>query len=295
MSADNPPNHSTILLVDNGSIQPEATLGLRRVARRLSERIGRTVEPVSLLHSSKLSPEDLGGRPAEILEPFLRARASAGEMDFTVLPLFFGPSRALTEYIPQRLAALQKTFPNLRVNLAQPLAGTDVHAPDNRLVTALVAAVDAVVSKHALHSPPVVLVDHGSPIEPLAQLRNALAAHMETALGPKVVGVRPSSMERREGPEYAFNDPLLEHVLASPELREQTVVLAMLFLNPGRHAGPGGDIDQIVAEVQTQHSKLRVVRTGLLAEADALLPILADRLTEAETGAAWLHPLESSG
>ena len=34
------------------------------------------------------------------------------------------------------------------------------------------------------------------------------------------------------------------------------VVLAMLFLQPGKHAGEGGDIDQLVESAQERHAKL---------------------------------------
>ena len=38
-----------IFLVDNGSLRPQATLNLRRVAASLSEQIGETVQAASLL------------------------------------------------------------------------------------------------------------------------------------------------------------------------------------------------------------------------------------------------------
>ena len=34
------------------------------------------------------------------------------------------------------------------------------------------------------------------------------------------------------------------------------IVLAMLFLQPGKHAGEGGDIDQLVESAQDRHIKL---------------------------------------
>ncbi|MDB6166703.1 MAG: CbiX, partial [Lacunisphaera sp.] len=99
------------LLVDNGSLEPAATLALRELATRLSSRLGQAVEPVSLLHSSGIDLENLGGQPAEILVPALEQRLARGQNDFVLLPLFFGPSRALTEYLPENLARLRKKFP----------------------------------------------------------------------------------------------------------------------------------------------------------------------------------------
>ena len=50
------------------------------------------------------------------------------------------------------------------------------------------------------------------------------------------------SMERREGEQYAFNEPLLESALSQVTNR---AIILMQFLLPGRHAGPGGDVAQI--------------------------------------------------
>ena len=66
-----------VLLVDNGSLQPAATLALRELAAKLSARLGHPVEPVSLLHSSGIDEKLLGGRPAEILVPALEKRLAA--------------------------------------------------------------------------------------------------------------------------------------------------------------------------------------------------------------------------
>jgi hypothetical protein len=52
-------------------------------------------------------------------------------------------------------------------------------------------------------------------------------------------------MERREGAEYDFNEPLLEHALQ--QAKGEAVIL-MLFLLPGRHAGPDGDVATIAKE-----------------------------------------------
>jgi sirohydrochlorin ferrochelatase len=59
--------------------------------------------------------------PAEILEPALARRLAGGATDFVIVPLFFGPSRALTDYLPERVAHLRETHPALRVRVAAPL------------------------------------------------------------------------------------------------------------------------------------------------------------------------------
>ncbi len=287
--ADVPGDLPEVLLVDNGSLRAEATLSLRALAARLTERVGRVIHPVSLLHSSRVSAADLNGGRAWILEPYLLRRLDEGQKRFTIVPLFFGPSGALLDYVPKRVAALREKHPELEVTLAQPLAGASAETPDLRLTAALANAVREVIEAEQLNRPPVVLVDHGSPLEALAALRDRLAAAMAAELTETVASVTASSMERREGPEYAFNEPLLENALTQPEHRGRTVVLSMLFLNPGRHAGEGGDVDQIVDGVRASDPGLQVVRTRLLAGDDALIPILADRLAEAEAGVSRLR------
>ena len=83
-------------LVDNGSLRASAILNLRRIASALSEESGHPILPVSLLHSRKVDPEELNGEPAETLERALVRFLEEGERDFLVVPLFFGPSQAIT-------------------------------------------------------------------------------------------------------------------------------------------------------------------------------------------------------
>ncbi|HRE81125.1 MAG TPA: cobalamin biosynthesis protein CbiX, partial [Opitutaceae bacterium] len=90
-------------LFDNGSLRSEATLELRKIAAALSSRLERPVLPVSLLHSSGVDPSLLGGQAAELLEPALRVHVAEGRNKAVLLPFFFGPSAALTRYLPERL------------------------------------------------------------------------------------------------------------------------------------------------------------------------------------------------
>ncbi|HLP09812.1 MAG TPA: CbiX/SirB N-terminal domain-containing protein, partial [Opitutaceae bacterium] len=118
-----------IALLDNGSLRPAATLALRAVAAALAERTGRTIAPVSLLHSGKIPAAELGGVPAETLSSWLRRCAEAGVRELVVVPYFLGPSRALTEYLPERVAKLREPWPELRVRVA-PALGEGADAAD---------------------------------------------------------------------------------------------------------------------------------------------------------------------
>ena len=89
------------------------------------------------------------------------------------------------------------------------------------------------------------------------------------------VGV--ASMERRPGAEYDFNEPLLETLLDQPEWRSGDIVVARQFLLPGRHAGPGGDIERICLEAERRNPGLRLHLTAPLAGHPLLESILAER------------------
>jgi sirohydrochlorin ferrochelatase len=263
------------LLVDNGSLEPAATLTLRAVAAELSVRTARSIEPVSLLHSHKVSADELGGVPAEIVETYLRRELVAGESEFTIVPLFFGPSRAITEYLPELIEKLRKTYPEIEVRIAPTL----YQEGDLRLAKLLADNVRE--ARTANFSPNdsirVALVDHGSPALAVTAVRDSLAQQLAAELGDEVEAVAPCSMERRAGEEYDFNEPLLETLLKRDGWNSGPVIVAQLFLMPGRHAGPDGDIAKICAEAEPVAPQLRIVPTPTLAIHRGLIDVLVDR------------------
>lgn len=277
------------ILMDNGSLEPAATLGLRALAAQLAARVGAPVEAISLLHSSAVPVEKLGGKAAEILEPALERRLAAGQEDFLIVPLFFGPSGALADYLPKRIAVLRGKHPALNVRVAAPLFAAD----DLRLARILADQVRAAWTAPpggtrppdglparpaaALHPRRVALVDHGSPAKAVTDVRNELACQLAGQLGPDYT-VAPASMERREGAAYDFCEPLLEGLLRSPGWNAGEVTVAMQFLLPGRHAGPGGDVAEICRAAEAASGgALRTRMTGLVAEHPLLVDILVDR------------------
>lgn len=265
----------TLMLIDNGSRRPESTLALRRLAHGLSRRLGAPVHPVSLLHSDQIAPELLGGLPAATLAGFLDTRRRGGERSFLALPLFFGPSRALTQFVPDTVAAAG----GVEVRLADVLCPLPAGEPgllqiidDNLRSVPMFPEADA-----------VVLVDHGSPQPAVTAVRNWLADGLSARLGggPRL---RQAVMERRAGARYDFNGSLLEEVLAELALEalsrgaaRLSVVVAMQFIAPGRHAGPGGDVEQICAEAERRFPVLRTCRSRLVGEHPGLLDLLEAR------------------
>jgi sirohydrochlorin ferrochelatase len=264
-------SNEAVFLVDNGSLEPAATLSLRRLASSLGDRVGVRVEPVSMRHSNRIPADELGGVPAETIDEALATRASAGVRRVTVVPLFFGPSGALTTYLPE----VARRFPGIEVRLCPALH----RAGDARLAMIIATNVLGVaIGLGASSEPrPVALVDHGSPTRELTAVRDALACEIAALLGDSFK-VASCSMERREGPAYDFNEPLLERLLAMPPWNSGDVIVAMQFLQPGRHAGPNGDVATICRAAEAASPGLRTHMTALVGESPLLIDILADRL-----------------
>jgi sirohydrochlorin ferrochelatase len=267
-------------LFDNGSLRAAATWSLRATAKALAERLDLPVEPVSLLHSSGVDAVQLGGRRAQLLEPALDAFWASGGGEAVLVPLFFGPSAALTDYVPERLAALKAKWPGRAVRLARPLVDVAAEA-DDRIARALADAIRICMLDKALTKPAVVLVDHGTPQPAVTAVREFLGRQLRVALRDEVSAVGTASMERREGEAYDFNEPLLARALRSVPFDAGDVVVALQFLSPGRHAGPGGDVAAICHAAQTERPGLRTHMTEPLGAHPALIDVLADRYREA--------------
>jgi hypothetical protein len=266
-----------VFLIDNGSLRPDATFWLRCLAEGLASRSSLAVEPVSLLHSHKIPVEKLNGREATIVRRRLRECIEAGHRRFIFLPLFLGPSLAITEYLPKLIKEGLELAPDLDVRVAEVLAGPDPDYPDPRLAQMLAEQVKALRPSPRTG---IALVDHGTPAEPVNRVRNAVAGQLQSILGETVAGVQACSMERREGDTYAFNDPLLESLGEIPELSQDRLILAMFFLLPGRHAGTGGDVAEICEGLVAENAFDQIEITPLLGEHPRLFEILLDRLRE---------------
>ena len=274
-----------ILLLDNGSRRPQSTLALRDLAARLAARLRQPVQPVSLAHSDLISADKLAGQPAITLETWLLDRLRQGFQRFLVIPLFFGPSGALTEAIPALAARLRADAGPLDVRLAAPLCPLPQGEP--RLTAILLDRIATAARETQFQPRRLVLVDHGSPRPEVNAARRWVAADLRSRLAAGIQ-VEEAAMERRAGPQYDFNGELLLEVLRrlARADSQSPVFVAPLFLFAGRHAGPGGDLDEIAAAVKAEYPELRIALTGLVGDHPALLDILASRYRETlETGA----------
>lgn len=269
-------------LFDNGSLRGDSTLSLRRAAGLLAEKLGQPVRAVSLLHSSAVAAELLEGEPARLLEPALLEHfAARPDAEVVLAPLFFGPSEALTSYVPERVRSIMARFPRATVRLAPPLVDAR-EGTDFRVARVLADRARETAAARGWTRPKVVLVDHGSPRREVTAVRDHLAAQLRALLGGEIDALAAASMERREGIEFAFNEPLLETILRTPPFDSGRVVIVMQFLSPGRHAGPAGDVAAICAGAKAERPGLETEMTPTIAMDPRIAEVLADRIGSAE-------------
>lgn len=271
-------NDSVILLIDNGSKRAAATLQLRGIAEKLTSVVGQTVHPVSLQHADSIDPADLEGRPARLFTEFVREQLQNNVRSFHALPLLFGNSRALTSFIPQQLEKLTQDHGEFELRLAISLYPLPEGEP--MLAEILRDHVTHTISQQGRNINHVVLVEHGSPLPEVNQVRREVADQLQDMLRESGdIKVDQAVMERRKGKQYDFNGELLEDWLSLRAKEGVTdIVVAMLFLLPGRHAGDGGDIQTICNDAMSSHPGLNISITPLVGEHEMIIDILASRL-----------------
>ena len=150
-----------------------------------------------------------------------------------------------------------------------------------RLAEILATHVRQTLEDLDLQSARVAVIDHGTPERRVNQVRNAVANQVCDLLGVDAKMVNACSMERREGAEYDFNDPLLENLGKLYGWQGSDLVVAMFFLLPGRHAGPKGDVAKICSRLLQQPEFRLIQQTKLMGKHPLLIEILSDRLNEA--------------
>lgn len=252
-----------VVLIDNGSLEPAAHLNLRRVASAIAGRSGIAVHPVSWKHSDRIAPAELDGTPAWSLAPFIRSAAARGERAFAFLPFFISAQGAVG-------SALRRDLEDLRAELGHfDFAFLPGLAALQAIPRIAAERIRTAIAGQGLHSPPILVVDHGGPSPASALLRDHLAAEIRTALGGEIGPLAAASME-------GDHPPLLAEQLRAPELRGRDVIVSLLFLSPGRHAGPDGDIARICAA-----SPARCHLTGLIGTHPLAVELLADALRQA--------------
>ncbi|MCC5025331.1 MAG: CbiX/SirB N-terminal domain-containing protein [Candidatus Synoicihabitans palmerolidicus] len=177
---------------------------------------------------------------------------------------------------------MAQRYPDFAVKLADPLV---VNGDDSATIvaTTLVREVRATIENASVNDPKIIVIDHGSPRVKVTGVRNRIASAVQAILGEDASKpVMAASMERRKGDVYAFNEPLLETALDQLAVNgAKEVVIALQFLQGGRHAGPGGDIAQICTEAEKRHPGLRTFVTRPLVGAPEIVELLSRRYGEA--------------
>ena len=241
-----------LALIDNGSLEPAAHLNLRAAAVALSARAAVSVIPVSWRHSDRIPEARLGGRPAPVLIPWVRAQLALGERRFLFIPFFVSPQGAVGSALREELEVLSAESGGFVFGFTPGLS-------DKGVLGAIVAGrVRETIAAKGLLRPPVVVVDHGGPSRISAELRDGVAADALSRLGHDIRAMAVSSLESPDGPEFGHNRPLFAEKLGSPGFDRGDVVAAPLFLSPGRHAGPAGDLAAIAAAAEAGNPGLRI-------------------------------------
>lgn len=251
-----------VALIDNGSLEPAAQRNLRAVAAGLAANAGVPVAAVSWMHSDRVPAAELDGTPAWTLAPWVRAQVAGGERQFVFVPFFVSAQGAIGSTLQSDLKAMAGETGGFAFGFTDSLASL-TNGPRSALAEIVAARVRETIAEKALTRPAVIVVDHGGPARASADLRNRVAAEARGALGAAIGALAAASMESPHGPEFTFNRPLLEDQLAAPGFERGDVVIAPLFLSPGRHAGAGGDLARIAGAAETRSPGLRCHFAGL--------------------------------
>lgn len=264
-----------IALVDNGSVEPAAHESLRRAAAILSGKARCAVEAVSWKHSDRIAADRLASGRAWTLDRWVRAQVALGERRFLFVPYFISAQGAIGSSLRRDLEALSAQTGGFEVAFTEGLAtGT--------LLSDIVADhVRAAAAALRLGPSPVIVVDHGGPSRASASVRDRVADDVREALGGSASRVAAASMESPEGPAFSFNQPLLGDLLSTSGFNEGDVLIAPLFLSPGRHAGPGGDLATIAGAAEGRFPGLRCHFTELVGSHPRATDFLASALSRA--------------
>lgn len=288
------PRQQIAVLTDNGSYRGASYLSLARMAAGVAARLGDagiSVISASARFAERIPASELpaGMSKPLSLEPTLRKLASEGYKDFLLLPAFIGPSSTYTEYGPEVFAKVAAEYPGITLTTTRAPVDVDGEPGDQTVARIVVENVRATAAAQGLQHYAVAVCDHGSPNADLGRVRTHVAQQVRALLENDVAvsAVTACSMERRPEPAFDFNEPLLEKLLRTgpPEFTSGPVVVALLFISPGKHAGEGGDIATIIADAQRDAAArgqpgLVAHMTPLLGESEAWVDLLARRARE---------------
>jgi nucleoside-diphosphate-sugar epimerase len=301
------------MVVNIGSLRAEPFLDLRQICFRLSRTLRMPIIPCSFRFSNRIDPIFLHGIPAktfqEVLVEILFTSSSSSctkeiineeEIEVVLLPLFFGKSSTLTDFLPNTLSTIcqeNKKILNQQFHVRLGKCLIDLERPqDDRIAQILEEKIFSLLSfgsqesKEKEKQVSVLVVDHGTPNYKVHLARELVKEQLKKRLScnlnqNQINFVGTACMERRQGIEYDFNDPLLENCLEYHQIQSGIVIMALLFLSNGRHAGEKGDIEEILTQLKQDTEKkgykvdIRV--TQAIGTHPLVTDILKDRFQEA--------------
>ncbi len=264
-----------IALLDHGSREPAAKRHVRALASALSENVGVEVTPVSWSKFASLPTAAPGNAPVWILEPWVRAHLAAGRRKFLFAPFLISNQGAISSTLRAELDQLAIDAGGFEFSFTPGL--TDV------LGLIVSDYVRQVITERKLERASVIVVDHGGPSSASAALRHMVTSEVREQLHPLVGPVAAASIESSEGPELTGHHPLLAELLTTAGFNRGPVIIAPLFLSPGRHAGAEGDLRQIVRAAAVQFPGLDCQVTDLVGTHPLVVDTLSRQLRVALT------------
>jgi len=295
-----------IFLVDNGSVFRPSIDNLLHVASLLENAIGRKVIGVSCGFS-----DSVGGKLlAQELDKLLHESINGDSeqligLRIIVVPFCISPG-AVVQKMKRQLVSrgiyspgplIENSSSNSSDRIKQKgisVVGRALYEEgslDLRIAEIAFERIEELIQREKIKNAIVIVVDHGSPQLQMARIRNCISGQISMLLAKcwkldedlKPTSCYAASMERREGKEYQFGDPLLENLLVVEPFRSSNVIISMLFLSPGRHAGENGDIQQICEQAKNQNSSsFNYYLTDLLGTHSKVIDILKDNYLEAQ-------------
>jgi len=264
-----------VALVDNGSIEAAAHHNLRAVADLIGRRVGCQVHAVSWRHSDRIAADALKGVAALTLAPWLTGQLAAGERQFIFIPFFISAQGAIGSALRRDLAQFQQSAVDFKFTFCDGLAARGA------IAEIVAARIRETIATQGLSQPPVIVVDHGGPSPSSASLRDELTATIQAELKTEVGRVAATSME---GDDHPHNHPLFAAQLVALGFERGDVVIAPLFLSPGKHAGPDGDLARIARKACEQGNPRTNPRrchfTDLIGSHSLAAEVLATSLRE---------------
>lgn len=265
-----------VLLIDNGSVRANAILQLRDLSKRLGDKTSQKIHPVSFKHANKIPVDQLNGEAAIIFYDFMTQQLSLGEKDFIVLPLFFGKNKVLTSSIPDEIKSLKRSFGEFSIKISDVIYPLPLG--ETLLGDIIYDHITNTANKHEISISNTVVVDHGSPVPQVTEVRTHLVESLQKRFSTNI-SLDQAVMERRSGKEYDFNGDLLEDWLHQKARSGQnSAIVSLLFFLPGRHAGRGGDIVDICDSVMSQYPGFKIHICPLISDHPLLVSILETRL-----------------